>query len=154
MNVCSHLDSAVAEVMSQGKQARIARLKHIPYIPTWASIKVLEWLSFLRRMEAGNPRPRCLQIVGPSNVGKSAVLGQYFRQCGAGARNPDGYQARPVLLVEAPHDSSPRHLSDRIISACLGNPVVHTRGDPPDKVEHVLRSSGVEQILIDELGNL
>jgi hypothetical protein len=154
MNACSHLDPAIAEVMSQGKEARIARLKCIPYIPTWASIKVLEWLSFLRRMEAGNPRPRCLQIVGPSNVGKSAVLDQYFRQCSTSSRNPDGYHARPVVLVEAPYDSAPRHLSDRIISACLGNPVMHSRGEPPDQVEHVLRSSGVEQLLIDELGNL
>ena len=154
MTARSHLDPAVAETMAEGKEARIARLKSIPYIPTLPGIKALEWLSFFRRTETESVRPRCLQIVGPSNVGKSALLSHYFRLCSTGSRNQNGYRACPVILVEAPHDSSPRHLGDRIIAACLGNPVAYKRGEAPDRVEHVLRSSGVEQLLIDELGNL
>ena len=154
MSTYPHLRPATARVMLQDKQARIAHLAEIPYIPTWNAVKALEWLSYLRRTEPGRDRPRGLHIVSPSNVGKTALLNHYVRQNDQGARDPQGRRPRPILLVEAPSSNHPRRLSHRIIEACMGNPVASQRGESPDHVEHVLRHSEVRQLLIDETGNL
>ncbi len=154
MNVPAHLTPEAAGLLDASIEARMAYLKELPFVAHPAMVRALQWLSYLRRFDSQRDRPRNLHVIGVAGIGKSRLLRHYAQQHQPGCRSQQGWLTRPVLLVEAPEDGNLKKLSDRLFAACMsGQKPLRVRGSP-DRVEDILRLSGVRQVLIDEAGNL
>jgi len=154
MNALAHLAPEAARLLQADIDARMAFIKQLPFVAYPAGVKALEWLSYLRRFEYGRDRPRNLHIVGVGGIGKSRLLSHYASQHGPMPRGDDGRRPRPVLLVEAPENGELKQLSDNFLAACLAGMTPRRRGSYVGRIEPILQITGVQQVLIDEAGNL
>ena len=151
-----HLAPETARLLDASVEVRMAHIKELPFIAHPAMVRALHWLSYLRRFDSHRDRPRNLHVIGVAGIGKSRLLSHYASQHRPAPRDEQGRLERPVLLVEAPEDGNLKRLCDGMFSACMsGMTPLRSRGSSSiDRIEDMLRLSGVQQILIDEAGNL
>lgn len=154
MNAPAHLLPEAARLLKADVDTRMTYIKQLPFVAYPAGVKALEWLSYLRRFEYGRDRPRNLHIVGVGGIGKSRLFSHYASQHEPLPRDSDGQRLRPVLLVEAPENGDLKQLSDNLLAACLAGLTPRCPGSYAGRIEQILQVSGVQQVLIDEAGNL
>lgn len=123
------------------------------FVATSAAKMAFAAMKSIHRLGLRNGEGRCLMVIGPSRVGKSAVLKQYAKHYPV-TRN--GRQLlRPVCIVHAP----PSNADSALLTATL-----HTLGDPNPgsgtatlrelRVMNHLRRQKVELLCFDEVNHL
>jgi len=152
MSQYPHLCEEAARVVDSDLETKNAFVRSLRFIPYRDGIAVLRWLTFLRRNEAGSDRPRSVHVVGSPGAGKSRLLRHYASLNPPRERAPSGERALPVVLVECPYESNPRRVRERMLNHCI--PGFGELGLGAQSAVDMLHVSGVEQLLIDEAGNL
>ncbi|WP_394005081.1 TniB family NTP-binding protein [Luteimonas sp. WGS1318] len=153
MNHSDSLSSRTSAALQMGVEERCAAIKEFEFIPTSEAIAALQWLSYLRRHEAGSDRPRGIHIVAAPGMGKSRILRHYAGQNLPNSRDDRGILRKSVVLCEIPEAGDLTSVRYAIIKGCLPGIGQRTSFRTVD-VEEALAAVGCTQLLLDEFGNV
>jgi hypothetical protein len=111
----------------------------------------LQWMEYLRRSRR-SMRPTCLQIIGDTGMGKSAICQAFAAMHPARSTSDPLRMERPVLLTEATDERGVFGLRRAILEAAW--PGARRFDCTKAEVDETLRCQAVLVLLIDELGEI
>jgi hypothetical protein len=151
-----HLHPACRPLADESDELRIRRIRTdrwISYARAEAAITAMEdLLTFPKRTRMPN-----LLIVGPTNNGKTMIVEKFRRAHppDEASETEDGVASVPVLKVQMPDGPDERRFFGGILQA-LGFPHVPSESISrrQDSAMRMLRATGVNLLIIDEVHNL
>ena len=146
-----HLSPATKELALLDDNTRITRVlsdRWIAYTRANQGVKKLKWLlDHPQKIRMPN-----LLICGPTNNGKTALTQKFLRLCQGGPSLDGRSDIIPVLRVQMPTSADPLRFYQAILEA-LGSPTRkgHRLVDRESQALHLMRTTGVRMLIIDEL---
>src|ERR1700746_220190 len=154
MRCHDHLSPSAQKLVEEPDEVRINRIladRWIAYSRATEAINKLDWLlHHPNRLRMPN-----LLLVGPTNNGKTMITERFRRDHGVITASEGPIDKVPVLCVQMPNTADGRRFYHAILVA-LGAPARPT--EPLAKLEqqviHLLRQTGVQVLVIDEIHNI
>lgn len=120
----------------------------LSFIDIPQSVRALKRIQEVYKASLLSKKGKGIAILGPSGVGKTAVLDQYARTFVPRTHKPD---AIPILVVEVPSSPSPKSLGAAILTA-MGDKYAD-RGSAEEKLKRIvvlLKGLHTEVLILDE----
>lgn len=149
-----HLSPAAQELVQLPDEVRIERILADRWIGYPRGIQALEKLRWLLRHPKKLRMPNLL-LVGPTNNGKTMITEKFRRDHGKATSTDPQADVIPVLRIQMPDTAAARRFYHAVLTA-LGAPVrpSDTLAKKEQQALHLLRSTGVQLLIIDEIHNM